>query len=308
MDWVEKINQSLSYIEKNLFDDIQYKEIERIILSPIDALQRFFMLNTGMTLTEYIRRRKLSKAVEALRNSDEKIIDIAIKLGYGSSDAFSLAFKRLFGITPSEARSSNVALKPFPRMVFSLSITYIEGEIVVKNISAIKPFVEEQEIFIMPEIRIIGLEVRLKYRGEPEGENPIPALWRKFFAEGFATGLDKLPKVIPNAWLGWTGDCPEGKSDWCSYIVSGAYPSGTPVPKGYVYRDLYASYVAKGEFGDNVHEVVNKFKPNGFITNYHPVSGWNAELYFLEEQKNPPKKDCYPSWRWLVPCVKVDEM
>jgi hypothetical protein len=276
-------------------------------LFPINDLQRFFILNTGITLAEYIRRRKLSEAVRTLRNGRERITDIALNLGYGSPDAFSLAFKRLFGITPSEARSSDVALKPFPRIIFSLSITYIEGEIALKNISEIKPFVEEQEIFIMPEIRIIGIEIRFKYRGEPEGENPIPALWEKFFTEGYAAGLEKLPKIIPNAWLGCTGDCPEGKSDWCSYIISGAYLSGTTVPDGYVYRDLYASYVTKGEYGDDLHEVVNKLKLNGYITNYHPVLGWNAELYFNEEKETPPKKDCFPFWRWLVPCSKADE-
>ena len=308
MEWINKVNQAISYVEKNLCGKIQYNEIERIILSPIDVLQKFFMLNAGITLTEYIRRRKLNEAVKTLRNSNEKIIDIAIKLGYGSSDSFSLAFKKLYGISPSEARISYATLKPFPRIMFSLSITYIEGETAMKNISEIKPFVEEQEIFIMPEIRIVGIEVRFKYRGEPEGENTIPTLWEKFFVEGFAAGLDKLPKIIPNAWLGWMGDCPDGESDWCSYIVSGAYPSGTPVPDGYVYRDLYASCVAKGKYGDDLHEVVSKFKPKGFITNYHPISGWNAELYFDAEKENPPKKDCFPFWRWLVPCVKVEEV
>ena len=307
MDWIEKINQSLNYIENNLHDEIQHKEIEKIILSPIDVLQRFFMLNTGITLTEYIRRSKFNEAVKALKNADEKIVYIAIKLGYGSSDAFTLAFKRLYGITPSEARSANVTLKPYPRMVFSLSITYIEGEIAVKNISEIKPFVEEQEIFFMPEIRIIGIGIKLKLHGD-EGENPIPALWSKFFDEGFAVGLEKLPRAIPNAWLGWTGDCPEGESDTFSYIASAACPAGTPVPEGYIYRDLYATYVAKGEYGDDTGDVIKKLTPNGFITNYHPILGWNAELYLEDERKNPPKKDCFPFWRWLVPCVKVDEV
>ena len=44
------------------------------------------------------------------------------------------------------------------------------------------------------------------------------------------------------------------------------------------------------------------------LLNRAKLSGWNAELYFLEEQKNPPKKDCCLSCHWLVPCVKVDEI
>lgn len=302
MGWVEQVNQALSYLEKNLYDEIQYKEIEKIILCPIDVLQRFFMLNTGITLTEYIRRRKLDEAVKTIRSSDEKIIDIAFKLGYGSSDAFSLAFKKMYGISPSEARTSCVALKPFPRMVFSLSITYIEGEITVKNISEIKSFVDEQEIFIMPETRIIGIEARCKLHA---GNDDVMALWNSF-GDAEAATLKSLPKVIPNALLAWTGSCPEG-SDTYSYIISAACPAGTAVPDGFSYRDIPASYVAKGEYGDSINDVIKKFTPNGFMT-YYTDLGWNAELYLDDEEENPPKKDCPQPFRWLVPCVKVDEM
>jgi len=303
MEWVEKLNSALTYIEKNLYDEIQYKEIEKIILSPIDVLQRFFMSNTGITLTEYIRRRKLSEAAKSLRTSGDKIIDIAFKLGYGSSDAFALAFKRLYGISPSEARLSSAILKPYPRMIFSLNITYVEGDVKMKNINEMKPFVEEQEIFFMPDVRIIGLELRCKLHDT--GENPIPALWGKFFEKGFPAALANLPRAIPNAMLGWTGDCPEG-SDTFSYIVSIACPANTPVPEGYTYRDLPSSIVAKGKFGESIGDVINRFTPLGFVTCYTDL-GWNAELYFDEEENNPPLTNC-DGWRWLVPCVKVDEM
>lgn len=301
MDWIEKVNNALSYIEKNLYDEIQYREIEKIIVSPIEVLQRFFMLNTGNTLTEYIRRRKLSEGGKALKNGTEKIIDIAIKLGYSSPDAFALAFKKMYGISPSEARSSNAILKPYPRMIFSLSIMYIEGDIKMKNISEIKPFVEEQEIFIMPEIRLIGVEGRCNLNGDDE-----PTIHSEARKKGFPNVLKDLPRVIPDAVLGWTGECPEG-SDTYTHLFSIACPAGTSVPKGFTYRDIPASYVAKGEYGDNIGDVIQKFTPKGFMTCYSDL-GWNAELFFDAEQENPPKKDCFPFWRWLVPCVKVDEV
>jgi len=302
MDWVENVNRAMSYIENNLYGEIEYKEIEKIILSPADVLQRFFMLNTGITLTEYIRRRKLDEAAKALRNGNEKIIDIALNLGYGSPDAFSLAFKRLYGISPSDARLSGTILKPYPRLVFSLSITYIEGAVTVKNISEIKPFVEEQEIFIMSDVRIIGIEARCKLHA---GNDDVMALWKKF-GDTQAAALQNLPKAIPHALLAWTGSCPEG-SDTYSYIISVACPAGTVVPGGYSYRDIPASYVAKGEYGDSIGDVIKKFTPSGFITCYTDL-GWNAELYLDDEEKNPPKQDCQQPFRWLVPCVKVDTL
>lgn len=299
MDWIEKVNHALSYIEKNLYDEIQYKEIEKIILSPVEVLQRFFMLNTGITLTEYIRRRKLSEAVKMLKTSEEKIIDIAVKLGYGSSDAFSLAFKRLYGISPSDVRLSNTILKPCPRMMFSLSITYIEGDIKMKNINEIKPFIEEQEIFIMPDVRIIGKAYRCTFSWE---ETPWDKIWDEW--ESAQKVIATLPRIVETGWISWTGDSPEG-SDYYTYMPSVICPANTPVPDGLDYRDLPASYVAKGEYGDEIGGVIGKFTPNGFITCYTDL-GWNAELYLYEEEENPPVKDCSP-FRWLVPCVKINE-
>ncbi|NLO48860.1 MAG: helix-turn-helix transcriptional regulator [Clostridiales bacterium] len=64
------------------------------------------MLAVGITLTEYIRRRKLSCAALDLKNTNLNVIDIAMKYGYNSQDAFSVAFKRLYGILPAQARQS----------------------------------------------------------------------------------------------------------------------------------------------------------------------------------------------------------
>jgi len=180
-------------------------------------------------------------------------------------------------------------------MIFSLSITYLEGEMEMKNINEMVPFVEEQEFFIMPQVRIIGKE----YRGKQDDDyNPIPDFWKEVLKDGFPPELGKLPCVIPDSMVGWTGN---------SYIAGIMCPADTPVPEGFDFRDLPASYVAKGEYGDDVHDVVRKLTSKGFITCYTEL-GWNAELYFNAEMENPPKKDSMPFWRWLVPCVKVDEM
>ena len=128
MDWIEKLNQAIYYIDKNLDNKIDYDEISRIIASPIALFQRFFAISTGITLAEYIRRRKLTNALNDLRRTDEKVIDIAIKYGYESSDAFCVAFKRLFSITPSQAKKTSKDLKKYDRIFFTLKITYLKGE------------------------------------------------------------------------------------------------------------------------------------------------------------------------------------
>lgn len=138
MDSINRLNQAISYIENNLCDDIDYDEIGRITLSSITAFQRFFTLTTGIGVAEYIRHRKLTCAALDLRNLDCRIIDIAVKYGYESADAFSIAFKRLFDITPSAYKQSDIILEQFHRLHFELSIKNVmEGVRLIKILDKI---------------------------------------------------------------------------------------------------------------------------------------------------------------------------
>ena len=128
VNWIEGLNQAVAYIDGNLDGEIDYGEISRLTFSPIALFQRFFVMATGITLTEYIRRRKLTNALNDLQKTDAKIIDIAFKYGYESSDAFCVAFKRLYGMTPSKARITDEKLKHYDRIFFTLTINYIKGE------------------------------------------------------------------------------------------------------------------------------------------------------------------------------------
>lgn len=100
MDWMEKVNQAIGYVENHLTEEIDPEEISRITLCPAALFQRFFVLAAGITLTEYIRRRRLSCAARDLVKTPKKIIDLAYQYGYESPDAFCVAFKRQYGVTP----------------------------------------------------------------------------------------------------------------------------------------------------------------------------------------------------------------
>jgi predicted transcriptional regulator YdeE len=77
---------------------------------------------TGVTLAEYIRRRRLSQAVFDLQNGDARVIDIGLKWGYESPTSFAKAFKELHGTTPTKARKTGVTLKTYPPLSFKLTI------------------------------------------------------------------------------------------------------------------------------------------------------------------------------------------
>lgn len=128
MEYYESLNKVIKTIEDNLENEISYEELAKIIGTSSYTLQRIFVFLTGMTLTEYIRKRRLSRAIEDLTLTDAKIIDIAMKYGYDSGISFSNAFKKMHGVTPTVVRKENIPLKIFPVISFE-SITNIVEEL-----------------------------------------------------------------------------------------------------------------------------------------------------------------------------------
>ena len=89
---LKNLNAAIEYIEANLLaEEIDVDKAAALACINSDSFMRFFSYMTGMTLNEYIRRRKLSAAADDVRNRNDRIIDIAVKFGYESADAFSRA-------------------------------------------------------------------------------------------------------------------------------------------------------------------------------------------------------------------------
>ena len=122
MDSLSSMNKALLFIEERLTEDIDYGEVSRIACCSEYHFKRMFSFLSGIGLSEYIRRRRLTLAALDLKDKDLRIIDVAVKYGYNSADSFSRAFHSMHGILPSEARSENTQLKAYPRMTFQLSI------------------------------------------------------------------------------------------------------------------------------------------------------------------------------------------
>jgi AraC family transcriptional regulator len=107
MNNIERFDELIKYIEMHLTEEIDYNELAKILAVSEQSMQRIFIFITNMSLSEYIRKRRLSKAYEELKNSDIKVIDLAIKYQYESEISFSRSFKNMFDMTPSECRKNN---------------------------------------------------------------------------------------------------------------------------------------------------------------------------------------------------------
>jgi len=119
---MHQFNQTMDYLEEQLTGEVDMKIFHQLSGYSYPLFSRIFSIMADMTLAEYLRNRRLSEAVTDLRESSDKIIDIAMKYGYESADSFSAAFKKFHGATPSEVRNGK-PYRFFPRLQLSLKIT-----------------------------------------------------------------------------------------------------------------------------------------------------------------------------------------
>lgn len=121
MEWIQLINTAIEYMEQHLTEDIHCEDVSSYIHISSFHFQRMFNLLTGMTVGEYIRKRRLSLAGEELTRQNTKVIDIAFKYAYNSPESFAKAFTRFHGISPSQAKKGN-ELKSFNKLVVKISV------------------------------------------------------------------------------------------------------------------------------------------------------------------------------------------
>ena len=122
MDLMTRMSLALAYVEDNLTGEINPEKLAQIAGCSVYNYYRMFSFITDISLTEYIRRRKLTLAAIELRSSDIKVIDLALKYGYDSPVSFSRAFQALHKVTPTEARADGVTLKAYPRISFQIAV------------------------------------------------------------------------------------------------------------------------------------------------------------------------------------------
>ncbi|CEH29054.1 AraC family transcriptional regulator [Aneurinibacillus migulanus] len=270
MDLLEKMNGALNYIEENLTNDIDFKEVARLAFCSEYHFKRMFSFLAGVTLSEYIRRRRLTLAAFELNNSNIRIIDVAIKYGYSSPDSFTRAFQSLHGVTPSEARNNGQSLKAYPRMTFQLSI---------KGGSEMNYRIEEKEAF-----RIVGIKKRvpLIYHGvNPE----IASMWENLNGETI-NKLKKLSNVEPLGLLSASTNFSEGrleKGELDHYIgVATTKECPDNLTQLEVPASIWAVFEAVGPFPDTLQDVWGRIYSEWFpSSNYEQTEGpevlWNED-------------------------------
>ncbi|MFE0422752.1 GyrI-like domain-containing protein [Streptomyces sp. NPDC058953] len=119
---LERLNQAMEHIEGHLDQDLDMGELARLAATSEHHLRRMFSALAGMPLSEYIRRRRLTLAGAEVLAGRGTLLEIAVRYGYGSGEAFARAFRAMHGIGPGEARRTGAALTSQSRMSFRLTV------------------------------------------------------------------------------------------------------------------------------------------------------------------------------------------
>lgn len=187
MEWPERVNTAIDYMEQNLSEEIDFNKAAEKACCSTFHFHRVFLAINGLTPVEYVRRRRLTLAATELLDGSSTILDIALKYGYDSPNAFTRAFRNMHGVTPSAAREPGVTLTAYPRISF---------HVVTKGGNDM-----DYKIIKKPAFQVA---ITSRKFSNINGQNlkDIPAWWQEFLASPDCAILTALSNNLPGAITG----------------------------------------------------------------------------------------------------------
>ncbi|MCI9264571.1 MAG: AraC family transcriptional regulator [Oscillospiraceae bacterium] len=276
MEWIEKLNKTISYIEAHLAEEISYDELAHIACCSTYHFQRMFGYMAGIPLSEYIRRRRMSLAAAELQGGREKIIDIGMKYGYSSPTAFNRAFQSVHGIAPSMEKGEGAPVKAYPPISFKIT---------VKGVEEMNYRTEEKAAF-----RIVGISHPLDKEIE-KNFAAVPQMWQSAAANGTLERLLPLMTGQPMGVLGVSA-CND-KEEWRYFIaVSSSSHMEEPLEEYVVPACTWAIF-SGADSGISIQELEQRI-----ITEWLPTSGYEfADAPDIEVYLDPdPSNTRYEVW------------
>lgn len=271
MEWIEHLNQAMDYIEKHLTEEISYDQAARLACCSTYHFQRMFVYMADVTLSEYIRRRRMTLAAWDLQCTDQKIIDIAMKYGYDSPTAFNRAFQSVHQVAPSIARKEGVLLK---------SYTPISFKITIKGDEEMQYKIVTKEAF-----RIVGFAKPLVQDVETNFQM-VPGMWQEAAESG---AVERLASMMDSEPMGILGVSACNESEQWKYFIAAAStkPAVEPFEEFIVPASTWAVFSGEGPMPGSIQElekrIVTEWLPN---SGYEYANAPDIELYLSPDPQN----------------------
>jgi len=280
MEVLKRLCETIDYMEEHLLEEIHTEDLARICFCSNFHYQRLFQILTGVTVSSYIRNRRLTLAAQDLVNSNSKVIDLSLKYGYESPESFSRAFRALHGISPSKAKKEGRKLKAYPRISFQIQI---------KGVADMEYKIIKKEAF-----PIVGIEKRVSTEN---GENnmKIPQFWSDSHENG---EVKKLASMIGNDSLGVLGVCMDFDEELKTFSYLIAVEKKTDdIPKGCVVKEIPAStwavFESVGPLPNSIQETWARIFSEWFpATGYELAHAPELEVYPQDDQTDSKDYVC----------------
>ena len=203
-DLAKGLQSAIDYIEAHLLEELDIRTVAaRAYLSPF-YFQRVFGALCGITVGEYIRRRRLTLAAQELADPQRRVLDVALKYDYDSPDSFARAFRRFHGVLPSEARANGVPLRSY--LPLHIRLTLEGGHTMDYRIEEKAPFT------VVGVCRTFNTETCYQ---------EIPKFWQEWLAQGETRPI-----------LGMYGVCVDMGGKDFDYYIADDYRPWQPLPQG----------------------------------------------------------------------------
>ncbi|HWI65017.1 MAG TPA: AraC family transcriptional regulator [Symbiobacteriaceae bacterium] len=256
----DPISTACSFIERNLTEEIGYADVARVVAFSPFHFHRLFSAVVGESITEYIRRRRLTEAARQLVATRYRIIDIAIGCRFESQASFTKAFRRQYGITPGAYRRRGVHL------------TVTQNQNIQQLEHGIR---QEPRIVELPERLIVGMQ----YVGKNQN-GEIPQVWGAFNPRA----CEVPHRILPAQSIGYCEiiDNPKEEGEF-SYICGVFVGQIGELPPGMVARTIpaqtYVVFTHEGSadaLGKSYEYIWRTWMP---ASQYEAVMTHDYELY-----------------------------
>ena len=279
MDWITGLNKTMDYIEAHLSGEIDYEQLARLACCSSYHYQRMFAYMAGVSLGEYIRRRRMSVAAADLQGG-EKVLEVALKYGYQSPTAFNRAFQSVHGLPPSALRETGASVKAFPPLHFTITI---------KGVEQMEYRIEKRGPF-----RVVGVSTAIDKDMEKNFDK-IPLFWGQAAADGV---IEKLAGMMDAQPMGILGVCAcTGEEEWRYWIAAASTRQDAALEEFTVPAAVWAVFPGSGT-NQSIQELERRD-----LTEWLPSSGYeygnapDIEVYLNAD----PQDSKYEVW---IPVVK----